>query len=245
LPGQQEALAMAVLARARVRGVPCAVVLFSGRPLVVPKLVEAADALLAAWFPGCEAGHAVADVVLGKVSPGGRTAMTWPRSVGQIPIFHSERRSGRPADPADKFTSKYLDSPNEPLFAFGHGLNYGRFRYANLRVSPQTLTVHDMLEVRVDLTNEGTRAACETVFAFTHDVVASVSRPVLQLAGFTRLELAPGQTGTASILVPASQLRFLGTDLQPVFESGAVEVLVGPRADRADLLVGTVQLQGG
>ena len=125
-----------MLARARALGKPCAVVLFSGRPLTVPELVQDSAALIAAWFPGCEAGHAVADVVLGKVSPSGRTVISWPRSVGQIPIFHSERRSGRPANPADRFTSKYLDSPNEPLFAFGHGLTYGRFRYSNLRVSP-------------------------------------------------------------------------------------------------------------
>ena len=238
LPGRQDALAEAVLARARELARPCAVVLFSGRPLTVP-------ALVAAWFPGCEAGHAVADVVLGKVSPSGRTAMSWPRSVGQIPIFHSERRSGRPADPADKFTSKYLDSPNEPLFAFGHGLTYGRFGYSNLRVSPEAVTLNDTLQVRVDLTNEGARTACETVFVFTHDVVASVSRPLLQLAGFTRLELAPGQTGTALLEVPASQLQFLGPDLACVFEPGTVEILVGPRADRADLLVATVRLRGG
>ncbi|MEJ0004818.1 MAG: glycoside hydrolase family 3 N-terminal domain-containing protein [Steroidobacteraceae bacterium] len=245
LPGQQDALASAVLVRARALRKPCAVVLFSGRPLTVPRLVQDSDAVLAAWFPGCEAGHAVADVVLGKVSPSGRTAISWPRSVGQIPLFHSERRSGRPANPADKFTSKYLDSPNEPLFPFGHGLTYGRFRYSNLRLSVAALTLRDTLEVRVDLTNEGRVAARETVFVFTHDVVASVSPPLLQLAGFARLELAPGETGTVTIAVPAQQLQILGPDLQPVFEPGAVEVLVGPRADRADLLVGTVQLQAG
>lgn len=242
LPGAQDALARAVLTRARALNTPCAVVLFSGRPLTVPELVQESTAVLAAWFPGCEAGHAVADVVLGRVSPSGRTAISWPRSVGQIPIFHSERRSGRPANPADKFTSKYLDSPNEPLFAFGHGLTYGRFRYSNLRVSPAQLTVRDTLEVQVDLTNEGSCTACETVFVFTHDVVASVSRPLLQLAAFARQELAAGETRTVTLAVPAERLRFLGQDLRPVFEPGSVEVLVGPRAVRADLLVGTVQL---
>ncbi len=134
-------------------------VLFCGRPLTVPELVEQSEAVIAAWFPGCEAGNAVADVVLGKVSPSGRTAISWPRSVGQIPIFYSERRSGRPANPSDKFTSKYLDSPNEPLFAFGHGLTYGTFRYSNLRVSPQAVNVRGTIEVQVDLTNEGERTA--------------------------------------------------------------------------------------
>jgi beta-glucosidase len=243
LPGAQDALATAVSARARALGKPCAIVLFSGRPLTVPELVQDSDALIAAWFPGCEAGHAVADVVLGKVSPSGRTVISWPRSVGQIPVFHSERRSGRPANPADKFTSKYLDSPNQPLFAFGHGLTYGRFGYANLRLAPAQLGVHDTLQVQVDLRNEGARRACETVFVFTRDAVASVVRPELQLAAFARQELAPGETCTVTLTVPAERLRFLGQDLRPVFESGSVEILVGPRADRAELLAGTVQRQ--
>ncbi len=188
LPGMQDALASAVLARARELGKPCAVVLFSGRPLTVPQLVQESDALLAAWFPGCEAGHAVADVVLGKVSPSGRTVISWPRSVGQIPIFYSERRSGRPANPADRFTSKYLDSPNDPLFAFGHGLTYGRFRYSNLRVTPTVLSVTDSVQVEVDLTNTGRHTARETVFVFTHDVVASVAPPLLKLRRICALD---------------------------------------------------------
>jgi beta-glucosidase len=243
LPGQQQALATAVLARARQLRKPCAIVLFSGRPLTVAQLVQDCDAVIAAWFPGCEAGNAVADVVLGKVSPSGRTVISWPRAVGQIPVFFGERRSGRPASPADRYTSKYLDCPNEPLFAFGHGLTYGHFRYANLRVTPAAPTMRDTIRVQVDLTNTGTRAACETVFVFTHDVVASVSPPLLKLAGFGRLELAPGQSGTVTIAVPASLLQILDPDLRPVFEAGAVEILVGPRADRADLLLSTVQLQ--
>ncbi len=245
LPGAQPALATAVLTRAHFLGKPCAVLLFCGRPLTVPELVDQSEAVICAWFPGCEAGNAVADVVLGKVSPSGRTAISWPRSVGQIPIFYSERRSGRPANPSDKFTSKYLDSPNEPLFAFGHGLTYSTFRYSNLRVSPQAVDVRGTIEVQVDLTNEGERAACETVLVFTHDVLATVSRPLLQLAGFARQELAPGKTATVSIAVPAQRLQFLGTDLGPVFEPGVVEILVGPRANRADLLIGTVLMQAG
>jgi beta-glucosidase len=245
LPGAQAALATAVLTRAHFLGKPCAVLLFSGRPLAVPELVDQSEALIAAWFPGCEAGSAIADVVLGKVSPSGRTVICWPRSVGQIPIFYGERRTGRPANPSDKFTSKYLDSPNEPLFAFGHGLTYGAFRYSNLRLTPQAIDVRGTLQVQVDLTNEGARTACETVLVFTHDVVATVSPPLLRLAGFGRLELPPGKTGTVSIAVPAQRLQFLGTDLSPVFESGVAEILVGPRANRADLLVGTVLMQGG
>src|SRR6202012_67311 len=117
---------------------------------------------IAAWFLGCEAGNAIADVVLGKLSPSGRTVMSWPRSVGQVPVFYGERRTGRPANPGDKYTSKYIDSPNEPLFVFGHGLTYGRFAYSNLRVTPGEPTASDGLQVQVDLSNEGTHAATET-----------------------------------------------------------------------------------
>src|SRR5665213_3186230 len=124
LPGQQRALAEAVFERARARAIPVIVILFSGRPLMVPWLAAKADALLAAWFLGSEAGNAIADVVTGRVAPSGRTPITWPRAVGQVPLFFAQRPSGRPADAQDHFTSKYLDLPNEPLYPFGHGLTY-------------------------------------------------------------------------------------------------------------------------
>src|SRR5580692_2568879 len=134
LPGKQRQLAEAVFARAHAAAKPVIVVLFSGRPLVVPWLVEQADAVLAAWFLGSEAGHAIGDVVTGRGCPSGRTPVTWPRTAGQVPIFFGQRPGGRPADPKDHYTSKYLDVPNAPLFAFGHGLSYGRFTLSNLRV---------------------------------------------------------------------------------------------------------------
>jgi beta-glucosidase len=242
LPGKQRQFAEAVFERARATGKPVIVVLFSGRPLVVPWLVEQADAVLAAWFLGSEAGHAVGDVVTGRVSPSGRTPVTWARAAGQIPIFFGERRSGRPADPKDHYTSKYLDVPNEPLFPFGHGLTYGRFTHSNLRVTPLNAEDIDTLHIRVDVRNEGTRAAQETVFLFTHDKVASVAPPLLELKGFGKISLRPGQTGTVSLSLRAADLRFLGIDLEPVFEPGEVEILVGPCADRSRLLVATVRL---
>jgi beta-glucosidase len=242
LPGRQLQLAEAVLARARAQGRAAVVVLFCGRPLVIPELLELTDALLVAWFPGCEAGNAVADVVLGRISPAGRTPMCWPRAVGQIPIFYGQRSSGRPTDPQDHFTSKYLDAPNEPLFPFGHGLSYGRFRLSNLQVQPAVVRPDDSLEVSVEVLNEGTHAAEETVFLFIHDTVASVSRPLLELKGFTKLRLAPGERAVARLSLRAAELAFLGPDLLPRLESGAVEVLVGPCADRARLLVAAVEV---
>jgi beta-glucosidase len=243
LPGQQRLLAEAVFERARSCDIPVIVILFSGRPLMVSWLAAKADALLAAWFLGSEAGNAITDVVTGRVSPSGRTPITWPRALGQVPIFFGERPSGRPAHPKDHFTSKYLDIPNEPLYPFGHGLTYARFKLANLSVTPDSVTEADTIEAQVDVTNEGKCAAEETVFLFTHDKLASVARPLLELKGFAKIALRPGETGTVSISLPASDLRFLGLDLSSIFEPGEVEILVGPCADRSRLLIASIRLR--
>lgn len=236
LPGQQRALAEAVLERARSENVPVVVVLFCGRPLIISWLLERADALLIAWFPGTEAGHAIADVLTGRVSPSGKTPITWPRTLGQIPIFYSQRNSGRPENPQDRFTSKYLDVQNSPLLPFGFGLTYGRFAYRNLQVSPDTVTAGDTIAVCVDVTNEGARAAEETVFMFIRDPVASIARPTLELKGVAKIALAPGETGTVRMPLPATELGFLGPDFEPVLEPGEIEIRVGPCADAAHLL---------
>jgi beta-glucosidase len=242
LPGRQRAFADAVFDRAATLGKPVIVILFSGRPLVVPWLVERADAVLAAWFLGSEAGNAIGEVIMGRVSPSGRTPVTWARAAGQVPIFFGQRPSGRPADPKDRFTSKYLDVSNEPLFPFGHGLSYGHFTLSNLRVTTDRVTENDTVVVRVDVANDGKRAAEETVFLFTHDKLASVARPVLELKGFGKITLAPGESGSVTLFLPAADLRFLGLDLQPVFEAGEVEILVGPCADRSRLLAASIRV---
>jgi beta-glucosidase len=242
VPATQRVLAGAVFERARAKGLRVVVVLFSGRPLVIPWLAEQADALLAAWFLGNEAGNAIADVVLGHTSPSGRTPMSWPRAIGQIPLFYAERPGGRPYNPKDHFTSKYMDVPNEPLYPFGHGLTYGHFTFANLTVTPDRVAEKDTIEARVEVTNQGAHAAEETVFLFTHDKIATVTRPVLELKGVGKVTLRPGETQTVRIAVPASELRFPGRDLTPVFEPGEVEILVGPSADRSQLLVQTLVL---
>jgi beta-glucosidase len=243
LPGAQRALAEAVLGRARGDEVPVVVVLFSGRPLIVPWLLERADALLLAWFPGTEAGHAIADVLTGRVSPSGRAPITWPRALGQIPLFYCQRNSGRPENPHDHFTSKYLDSPSSPLIPFGFGLTYGRFTYANLAVRPETAAAEDVIEVTVDVTNEGVRAAEETVFLFIRDRVASVARPTLELKGIAKVALRPGETGTARFELPATELAFLGVDFEPVLEPGEIEIHVGASADPAQLTSSRVMLR--
>jgi beta-glucosidase len=243
LPGEQRALAEAVVERARAHGVPVVAVLFCGRPLIVSWLAEHVDALLVAWFPGTEAGNAIADVLTGRVSPSGRTPITWPRALGQIPLFYGQRNSGRPENPQDHYTSKYLDSPNSPLYPFGFGLTYGRCTYASLRVTPESASELDTFDVAVDVTNEGARAVEETVFLFVRDLVASVARPTLELKGVTRIALEPGATAVARFQLPAAELRFLGVDLEPTFEPGELEIKVGPCADTAQLVSARVQLR--
>jgi beta-glucosidase len=241
LPGKQRQLAEAVFERAIALQKKVTVVLFCGRPLVIPWLLERADALLIAWFPGTEAGNAVADVLCGEVSPSGRTPVSWPRAVGQIPIFFSQRPSGRPAAAEDHYTSKYLDIPNEPLLPFGFGLGYGEFEIVDFSVTPDRVVESGAIEVKVEVRNVGMRSAEETVFVFTHDKIASVARPVLELRGFGKVNLAPKAHGTVSISVPARDLKFLGLELQSVWEPGELEVLVGPNADFKSLKRKTIR----
>lgn len=207
LPGVQQQLADAVFDRAA--GKPVIVLLFSGRPLVIPELAARANALVAAWFPGSEAGNAVADMLTGKISPSGRTPISWPRAVGQIPVFFGQRPGGRPFNPADHYTSHYSDVENTPLFPFGHGLGYGAFETTNLRLTPGGAAV--------DIVNTGDAEAEETLFLFTHEPRQGVTRPVLELRGFTKIRLAPSARGTATIPLP-------------VF-AGPRTILVGPSAD--------------
>jgi beta-glucosidase len=133
--------------------------------------------MVATWFLGSEAGNAIADVLTGRCNPSGRLPVTWPRDVGQVPIFYAERPSGRPAKSEDHFTSKYLDMPVEPLFPFGHGMSYSRFTLSNLRTSKKDFKLCDEIMVEVDVINEGVVSGEETVFLFARDVVASVARP--------------------------------------------------------------------
>jgi beta-glucosidase len=242
LPGRQQALAEAVTARAHALGIPVVAILFSGRPLVVPWLAEHADALLAAWFLGVEAGHAIADVVTGRVSPGGRTPMSWPRAVGQLPIYFGQRPTGRVMNLANHYTSKYQDVASTPVYAFGHGLTYGRFCYDELQVEPRRVRECDTLKISVRLRNVGAREAEETVFLFIRDKLSRVTRPLLELKGYAKLRLMPGETDSVKLELPAIELRYLGPDLQPVFEAGEVEILVGPSAEPTELLRQSIAL---
>ena len=241
LPGRQRQLAEAVLQRAAARAIPVIAVLFCGRPLIVPWLAERASALLAAWFPGCEAGHALADLLTGRISPSGRTPITWPRAVGQIPLYFGQRSGGRPTDPSGPFSSRYIDESNAPLFPFGHGLTYGHFALSRLRVTPESAAPSATVSVLVDVENQGRRRGEETVFLFTRRLKSRVAPPTLELHAFGKITLDPGARATLTLRLPLAQLSSLGPDLEPALESGTVEILAGPSADLASLL--TVRLQ--
>ena len=237
LPGRQRELAEAVLDL----GKPVVALLSSGRPLIAPWLIDRANAVVATWLLGNEAGRAVADVVTGRFNPSGRLPVTWPYDIGQAPIFYGALQTGRPPDPKDHFTSKYLDMPVEPQFPFGHGLSYSRFTLKNLRVDVERFRPGDDIAVAVDVANEGPSAGEATIFLFIRDVVASVARPLLELKGVIKLALAAGENGVAHLSLPASAFAFPGPDYRPILETGRFELSVGLSADRAGLLTTNLQ----
>jgi beta-glucosidase len=241
LPDRQGDLVRAVLAAGR----PVVALLSSGRPLTVPWLIEEAEAVLATWFLGSEAGNAVADILTGRRNPSGRLPVTWPVDVGQIPIFYAQRPSGRPADPKLSYTSKYIDMPVEPQFPFGHGLSYTEFEFSNLRIEPTELLPEGRLTIRIDVANIGDRAGEETILLFMRDPVASMARPVLELKGFAKAALDAGARTTARFTLTAADLGFLDADLARRLEPGVFEFFVGPSAEKSRLLRTAVRLLAG
>jgi beta-glucosidase len=223
LPGQQQALIQAVAAT----GKPYVVVLMNGRPLTVNWLAENAPALLEAWQPGTEGGNAVADVLFGNVNPSGKLPVTFPRSVGQIPIYYNQLATGRPADPANKFTSKYLDVPNSPLYPFGYGLSYTNFAFSKLRLSSHSISAKGSVTVRADITNTGTTAGTDVAQLYVHNRNATILQPIRQLEGFHRISVAPGQTRTVTFKLNAKNLGYYDNNGQFIVHPGAFDVWVG------------------
>jgi beta-glucosidase len=238
LPGRQRALAEAVFDL----GKPVAVVLSSGRPLTLPWLFERADAVLATWFLGSEAGHAIADVLTGRFNPSGKLPVSWPRDVGQTPIFYSQRQTGRPTQAGVKYTSSYLDAPATPQFAFGHGLSYSRFAVSDLRCNPSSVKAGGHVEASVTVRNDSGADGEATLFLFVRDPVASVARPLLELKGVRKIVLAAGRSSEVTWRLPVEALSFIGLGLKAVLEPGRFEIYVGPSADPAELLTGVIEL---
>jgi len=223
LPGAQQALADAV---AKV-GKPTAAVLLNGRPLSIGPLRERVPAILEAWFPGVEGGNAVADVVFGDFNPAGKLPVTFPRTVGQVPIYYAHKNTGRPPSETERYTSKYIDVPWTPLYAFGHGLSYTTFQYGGLAVKHPRIAADGSQEVSVTVTNTGKRAGAEVVQLYVRDDVASVTRPVKLLRGFERVQLAPGQSKTVTFKLGFEDLAMYDAAMKRVVEPGSFTVFAG------------------
>src|ERR1700678_3527984 len=238
LPGRQRALAGAILDP----GKPVVVTLSSGRPLTAPWLFERADAVLATWFLGQEAGHAVADVLAGAFNPTGRLPLSWPRDVGQVPIFYNELPAGRPYAPGVHYSSTYLDLPPTPQFPFGHGLSYSRFALDDLRCELTRDTVEVTIAVTIAVHNESQVDGEATAFLFVRDPVASVARPLLELKGARKIALKAGERKDVTWRLPVEDLSFVGPNLDRVLEPGRFEIHVGQSADPASLLSAAIEL---
>ena len=227
LTGVQQALVEAVVAT----GTPTVVVLVNGRPLALPWIAGHVPAVLEAWLPGEEGGHAVADVLFGRTSPGGRLPITLPRAVGQVPSYYNHKSGGG----RSQMLGDYSDLPVAPLYPFGHGLSYARFEYRALRIEPAVIAPDGRTRITLELTNAGEVEADEVVQLYVRDPVASVTRPVKQLAGFLRVPLRAGQTRLVVFELDATQLAFYGADLALEVEPGEVEVKVGSSSADARL----------
>jgi beta-glucosidase len=238
IPGKQQQLLEAVAAT----GKPFVVVLMNGRPLTLEGVDVKSPAILEAWFPGIQAGNAIADVLFGKVDPGGKLPVTFPRSVGQIPLYYNHEPTGRPSDPENKYTSKYLDEPVTPLYPFGYGLSYTKFGFSNVSISSSSMSSHGVVEVSADVKNEGAVAGDEVVQLYIHDPVASIEQPVRRLRGFQRVTLEAGETQTVKFRLGPSDVGFYDEMGNLVVEPGQIEVFVGDSSEAP--LAGTFEVTG-
>jgi len=222
LPGVQQQLLEAIHAS----GTPVVLVVMNGRPLTIPWAAEHVPAIVESWFLGVEDGPALAAVLFGDVSPSGKLPVTFPRAVGQIPLYYNHKNTGRPTG-AEKYTSKYIDLPVTPLFPFGHGLSYTTFGYSDLRLSAHSIPPAGTLRVSVTVTNTGSRDGTEVAQLYVHDEVASVTRPVRALAGFRRVSLKPGEARTLEFQLTPKELGLYNKDMKFVVEPGKFRVFVG------------------
>jgi beta-glucosidase len=235
LPGMQDDLAQAVLST----GKPVAVILITGRPYALTSIAERTNAILEAWLPGEEGGSALADILFGDFNPGGKLAMTFPRSVGQVPVFYSAKPSGTRSN----WYVDYVSEKVTPLYPFGHGLSYTAFEYSNLHIEQNQVAAGQSVRISLDLQNTGNVAGEEVVQLYTHDEFASTPRPIKELKGYTRLMLQPGETRTITFHLPVNQLAFYDLDLNLIVEAGKIHVMVG--SSSADIrLCGQFEIVG-
>lgn len=227
LPDVQHTLLEALLKT----GKPVVLVLFTGRPLVLNWEQEHVPAILNVWFGGSEAGPAIGDVLFGAVNPGGKLTMTFPKSVGQIPLYYAHKNTGRPLKEGkwfEKFRSNYLDVDNDALYPFGYGLSYTTFRFSDITLNRSSIGMDNELVASVTVTNTGDRAGSEVVQLYIRDLVGSVTRPAKELKGFEKIYLQPNESRTVRFTIAPEMLKFYNADLKFVAEPGDFDVMIGP-----------------
>jgi beta-glucosidase len=214
-------------------GKPVAVILITGRPYALTALAEGANAIVEAWLPGEEGGAAIAEVLFGDVNPGGKLPITFPRSVGQVPLFYS----AKPAGTKSHWYVDYVSEKVTPLYPFGHGLSYTSFEYVDLAIKPTHATTGESVDVSLKVMNAGHVAGDEVVQLYVHDEYASVPGPIKELKGYRRVTLCPGETRMITFHLPMNQLAFYDNDLDLVLESGTIAIMLGSSSE-------DVRLQG-
>ncbi|MFK7824141.1 MAG: beta-glucosidase BglX [Oligoflexales bacterium] len=239
IPGVQEDL----LKRLKPLGKPIVVVLFNGRPLVLTDLVENADTILEAWLPGTQGGNGIADVLFGDYNPAGKLSMSFPYAAGQIPVYYAQKNTGRPyTDPSQRYQSRYIDIPNEPLFPFGFGLSYTEFEYGPLSVDKSRISGSETLKLKVSISNIGPYDGEEVVQLYVRDKQASITRPVKELKGFQKVFIRSGESKQVEFTISRDQLSFIGQNLKLIVEAGKFELMIGPNS--SELNVVTMEYMG-
>lgn len=235
IPGAQEQLVQEV---SRL-GKPVVEVLMNGRPLCIDWDTQHVPAIMETWFPGTEAGNAIADVLFGDYNPSGKLPVTFPRTVGQVPMYYDHMNTGRPAS-SNHFSAKYTDIPWTPLYPFGYGLSYTTFAFSDLAVASDA-HAPDQFSVSVKVTNTGARSGAEIAQVYIRQKFASVTRPVKQLEGFQRVQLAPGESKMVQFTLTPFDLSFYNMKMERVVEAGDLEVMVGDNS--VDVVSKTVQIE--
>lgn len=223
LPGVQKELVLALNALKK----PMVVVMMNGRPLTVEWMDQQVPAILEAWLPGTMGGPAIADVLFGDYNPSGKLPMTFPRSTGQIPLYYSHKNTGRPRIDSVRYTSKYIDSPNTPLYPFGYGLSYTTFSYSGMKLSSETMGANDTLTVSIKVKNSGKYDGAEVVQLYTRDMVGSVTRPVKELKGIKKIFLKVGEEAVVEFKLTAHDMAFYTRSMEFKSEPGEFRVFVG------------------
>ncbi len=230
LPESQRKLLEAL----KATGKPLVIVMMSGRPLTLERENEIATSLLQVWHLGHEAGNAIADVLFGDYNPSGKLTMSFPRNVGQIPVYYNYKRTGRPQDltkETQKFRSNYLDVSNEPLFEFGYGLSYTNFSYGDVRLSKNQMKGNEKITATITVNNTGNYDGEEVVQLYIVDPVASITQPIKKLKGFQKIFLKKGESKEVSFTITVEELKFFNGDLKWIAEPGEFKVQIGSSSD--------------